>query len=123
MPVLSFVVSGACSRFQVCILGPTSTPLFLTVLQFDLQLPCDYPHSPPLMHFHSRGHRMNPNLYVDGGICLSLLGTWKAAHESERWNEQSNMLQLLVSLQGLVVGESEPYFLEAGYMRQKGLKQ
>jgi ubiquitin-protein ligase len=30
--------------------------------------------------------RFNPNLYANGKVCLSLLGTWKGNTESENWN-------------------------------------
>ena len=29
--------------------------------------------------------RFNANLYADGKVCLSLLGTWHGNDESERW--------------------------------------
>jgi len=54
---------------------------------------------------------------------VSLLGTWSGDHV-ERWiPNQSNVLQLVISLQGLILGVKEPYFLEAGYDKQKGTKQ
>jgi len=54
---------------------------------------------------------------------LSLLGTW-AGDYAERWiPNQSNILQLVVSLQGLILGVKDPYFLEAGYDKQRGTKQ
>ena len=109
--------------YKVLLVGVADTPYYCNLFQFDMVLPPDYPASPPTMHFHSRGHRMNPNLYLDGTVCLSLLGTWKAAQESQRWNAESNLLQLLVSLQGLVIGLSDPYYTEAGYDRQLGQAQ
>ena len=44
--------------------------------------------------------RINPNLYEDGTVCLSLLGTWSGKEETEEWNVNSNLLQLVVSIQG-----------------------
>jgi len=73
--------------------------------------------------FNSWGWRLHPNLYADGKVCLSLLGTW-SGDEVENWNpRESNILQLVVSLQGLILGVKEPYFLEAGYEKQKGTTQ
>ena len=45
---------------------------------------------------HSYVHnRFNPNLYADGKVCLSLLGTWHGGDSSEKWNPlQSNLLQV-----------------------------
>lgn len=47
-------------------------------------------------------------------MCLSLLKTWTGTG-NEVWNaESSTVLQLLLSLQALVLNE-KPYFNEAGY--------
>jgi len=77
----------------------------------------------PRFFYNSGGYKLHPNLYEDGSVCLSLLGTWDGDY-SERWiSNQSNILQLVVSLQGLILGVKEPYFLEAGYDKQRGTKQ
>ena len=57
--------------------GPAGTPYEGGLFVFDVQLRSDYPASPPLVTYisHSR-EKLNPNLYVDGKVCLSLLGTW-----------------------------------------------
>lgn len=53
---------------------------------------------------------------------MSLLGTW-TGDESEMWNpKKSNILQLIISIQGLILGVAEPYYLEAGYIRKKSKK-
>jgi hypothetical protein len=67
-----------------------------------------------LVHYHSGGLRLNPNLYGCGKVCLSLLGTW-SGHGCEQWNPaQSTMLQVLVSIQALILNEM-PYFNEPGF--------
>lgn len=67
-----------------------------------------------LVHYHSGGLRINPNLYDCGKVCLSLLGTW-SGHGCEKWNPaQSTMLQVLVSIQALILND-KPYFNEPGY--------
>jgi ubiquitin-conjugating enzyme E2 O len=61
-------------------------------------------------------------LYVDGKVCVSLLGTW-SGQGSENWDPiNSNLLQVLVSIQGLIL-VSEPYFNEPGFACQKGTEQ
>ena len=45
-------------------------------------------------------------------------GTWNGKG-TEVWNSRSSLLQVLVSIQGLIL-VSEPYYNEAGYERQKG---
>ena len=60
------------------------------------------------------GLRLHPNLYVEGKVCLSLLDTWNGKG-SQMWDpSNSNLLQVAVSLQGLVLGQAKPYFMEAG---------
>ena len=42
-------------------------------------------------------YRFNPNLYADGKVCLSLLGTWHGGDSSEKWDpERSNLMQVEV---------------------------
>lgn len=56
---------------------------------------------------------------MDGKVCLSLLNTW-TGKGNEVWDpSSSSILQVLVSLQGLVLN-SKPYFNEAGYEKQVG---
>ena len=87
-----------------------------------MQLSPSYPKLPPNFHYHSYSRRLNPNLYVDGKVCVSLLGTW-SGQGSENWDpNNSNLLQVLVSIQGLIL-VSEPYFNEPGYACQKGTPQ
>lgn len=67
-----------------------------------------------LVYYHSGGLRLNPNLYNCGKVCLSLLGTWSGSG-CEKWNSaHSTMLQVLISIQALVLNE-KPYFNEPGY--------
>ncbi len=102
--------------------GPRRTPYEDGVFLFDFQLSSDYPQSPPTCHYHSYcSDRLNPNLYEDGKVCVSLLGTW-SGKGTETWSPNSNLLQLLVSIQGLIL-VGEPYYNEAGYERHRGTQQ
>ena len=57
--------------------GPTRTPYEDGLFLFDIQLPNIYPAVPPLFRYLSQcGGRLNPNLYDNGKVCVSLLGTW-----------------------------------------------
>ncbi|THD24346.1 Ubiquitin-conjugating enzyme E2 O [Fasciola hepatica] len=106
--------------YSLMIVGPAGTPYEHGLFLFDVQLPARYPSVPPQVHYYAFGtERVNPNLYVKGHVCLSLLGTW-AGEDSENWSaENSNLLQLVVSLQGLILN-SEPYFNEAGFEACRG---
>ncbi|KEF60832.1 uncharacterized protein A1O9_02394 [Exophiala aquamarina CBS 119918] len=99
------------------IIGPRDTPYENAPFLIDLYLPERFPTDPPLAHFHSWTSglgRINPNLYEEGKICLSLLGTWASKHDCEKWSEKATLLQLLVSLQGLVFVK-KPFYNEAGF--------
>ncbi|XP_045602323.2 (E3-independent) E2 ubiquitin-conjugating enzyme UBE2O isoform X2 [Procambarus clarkii] len=108
--------------YSVMIRGPERTPYEDGLFFFDFQLSADYPRAPPLCHYVTYcSDKLNPNLYEDGKVCVSLLGTW-SGKGTEVWTSQSNLLQVIISIQGLIL-VSEPYFNEAGYERQKGTQQ
>lgn len=108
--------------YSVMIRGPERTPYEDGLFFFDFQLSADYPRAPPLCHYVTYcSDKLNPNLYEDGKVCVSLLGTWNGKG-TEVWTSQSNLLQVIISIQGLIL-VSEPYFNEAGYERQKGTQQ
>jgi ubiquitin-conjugating enzyme E2 O len=104
---------------RAVIIGAPGTPYHDGLFFFDIFLPTDYPYEPPQVHYISGGLRLNPNLYESGKVCLSLLNTW-AGTGTEVWNPgSSTILQVLLSLQALVLNE-KPYFNEAGYDKQMG---
>ncbi|KAF8031164.1 hypothetical protein BT93_D0385 [Corymbia citriodora subsp. variegata] len=104
---------------RAAIVGPPGTPYHDGLFFFDIFLPPEFPNEPPMVHYHSGGLRVNPNLYESGKVCLSLLNTWTGSG-SEVWNPgSSTVLQVLVSLQALVLND-KPYFNEAGYDKQLG---
>lgn len=80
--------------------GPEKTPYEDGLFVFDFQLSPNYPNEPPLCHYISYcSDRLNPNLYEDGKVCVSLLGTW-SGKGTELWSSSSNLLQVIVSIQG-----------------------
>ncbi|KAL4308092.1 hypothetical protein GQ457_01G000340 [Hibiscus cannabinus] len=99
---------------RAAIMGPSGTPyhdgLSFSIVSSSLQ----YPNVPPLVYYHSGGLRLNPNLYSCGRVCLSLLGTWHG-RDTEMWIPgKSTMLQVLVSIQALILN-AKPFFNEPGY--------
>ncbi|KAF1833662.1 hypothetical protein BDW02DRAFT_569865 [Decorospora gaudefroyi] len=103
---------------RVLVIGPNDTPYEYAPFVIDFHLGSTYPHAAPEAFFHSwtQGNGpVNPNLYEDGKICLSLLGTWHTDERNESWSQaKSTLLQVLVSIMGLVLVK-EPYYNEAGY--------
>ncbi|EME83255.1 uncharacterized protein MYCFIDRAFT_84921 [Pseudocercospora fijiensis CIRAD86] len=116
---------------RVLIIGPTETPYANVPFVMDFYLPPTFPTDPPQAFFHSWPAqasiggtigRVNPNLYEDGKICLSILGTWEG-DKGESWSPtKSTLLQVLVSLLGLVLVR-EPYYNEAGYEALVGTEE
>lgn len=107
---------------RVLIIGPHDTPYEYAPFMVDFHLCSSFPQTPPEAFFHSwtNGNgAVNPNLYEDGKICLSLLGTWHTDESNESWNSaRSTLLQVLVSIMGLVLVK-DPYYNEAGYDVQR----
>jgi ubiquitin-conjugating enzyme E2 O len=128
---------------RAVMIGPQGTPYHDGLFFFDAHFPPSYPTIPPVsiqslsvwyvihfhiwikkivlmplqvVHYHAGGLRLNPNLYACGKVCLSLLGTWQGK-SCEKWNPaQSTMLQVLISIQALVLNE-KPFYNEPGHER------
>ena len=83
--------------WRVMITGPEDTPYSCGCFVFDVYFPAMYPTVPPKVNLQTTGGgsvRFNPNLYADGKVCLSLLGTWNG-HKSESWDPKvSSIIQV-----------------------------
>lgn len=98
--------------------GPEDTPYQGCLFIFDIQLSSEHPNKPPKVHYWSFCHqKLNPNLYSNGMVCLSLLGTWQGV-SIERWTVKSTIFQLLISIQGLILVQ-EPYYNEPAFHNAK----
>ena len=115
-------------KLRVLILGPEDTPYANGCFLFDVTMGNDYPHMPPKVQFlttssflsaSDRKVRFNPNLYECGKVCLSLLGTWSGPG----WSKESTLLQVLISIQSLILGTADPYFNEPGYEGTQNTKR
>lgn len=68
---------------KAVIIGPEGTPYANGIFEFDLFCDANFPNKPPMVQFKTTGGGrvdFNPNLYADGKVCLSLLGTWQGTH-------------------------------------------
>jgi len=92
------------------IIGPSETPYFGGFYFFELQFPQDYPHSPPTVIYNTNGDniRFNPNLYVNGKVCISLLNTWRG----EQWTSCQTISTILLNLCTLLC--NDPLLNEPG---------
>ncbi|VDK45596.1 unnamed protein product [Cylicostephanus goldi] len=118
------VDEGRCDIIKVLISGPDDTPYANGLFEFDVFFPTSYPYSPPKCAFLTTGAgnvRFNPNLYNDGKICLSILGTWEGRPE-EKWSSYCSLMQVLVSIQGLIFVK-HPYFNEPGFEKYQGTEK
>ncbi|KAL8910696.1 MAG: hypothetical protein Q9171_004031 [Xanthocarpia ochracea] len=98
---------------RVLIVGSSGTPYAHAPFLFDITLHKRFPTEAPTAFFHSWSNgvgKVNPNLYEDGKVCLSLLGTWRGDDDGEEWVAgKSTVLQIIVSLLGLVLVK-EPFY-------------
>ncbi len=78
------------------IIGPNDTPYFGGNYFFEFSYPTDYPHSPPKVKYltNSNNIRFNPNLYVCGKVCVSLLNTWSG----DQWTSCQTISTVLLTL-------------------------
>jgi ubiquitin-protein ligase len=108
---------------RMLVTGPKDTPYDSGCLIFDIYTPENYPsHCPDFKFMNHGGKRFNPNLYGCGKVCLSILGQsyiGPSASKSEKWNDTSSLLQVMVSIQSQILIEN-PYFNEPGYESSMG---
>ena len=109
--------SNSMDKLKVLIIGPEDTPYSMGCFEFDFYIPCNYPKKPPLCRLattRNNTFKFNPNLYANGKVCLSLIGTWSGPPE-EQWNPQvSTLFQVFVSIQSLILVPN-PFYNEPGY--------
>jgi ubiquitin-protein ligase len=68
---------------------------------FHIRFSDDYPMSPPIVKFCSSDGktRLNPNLYIEGKVCLSILGTW----QGDPWTSVMTIKTVILSIMALVM--------------------
>ena len=95
----------------IMIIGPQDTPYQNGYYFFHLTFPGNYPFAPPVVKLMTQGHwvRFNPNFYVNGKVCISILNTWKGP----QWTSCLNLKQIVLSLQSLM--NNNPLINEPGW--------
>jgi ubiquitin-protein ligase len=106
---------------KIMMIGDENTPYEYGIFYFYLKFPDNYPFAPPMMKFlTSNGKtRFNPNLYINGKICLSLLNTW----DGPRWTACNTLKSILISIKSMILGVEYPLENEPGYMLKTEQKQ
>lgn len=111
-------------NIKALIIGPKDTPYENGFYLFDINFPNDYPFSPPKVKFltYEYGIRFNPNLYINGKVCLSILGTWSGPS----WTTCLNLNTVLLSIQSLLCNnpiQNEPGFENENSERSKNYSE
>jgi len=106
-------------KLNVLMIGPTNTPYEHGFYFFNIEIPKDYPFSPPKVKYCTQNGktRFNPNLYVNGKVCLSIINTWSGPG----WTSCNSISTVLLSIQALVFIEN-PLHNEPGYEKENGIK-
>jgi len=108
------------TKLHAIIIGPDDTPYEAGIFRFQVTILPNYPHCSPRVKFLTTDNgrvRFNPNLYADGTVCLSILGTW----EGPGWTAAMSISSVLLSIRSLLC--EEPYYNEPGYKAGTRQKQ
>jgi len=92
------------------IIGPNNTPYDNGYYFFEFKYPDNYPFSPPTVTFktYDGRTRFNPNLYINGYVCLSVLNTWPG----DKWSSCQSIRSILLCLSTLF--NENPLYNEPG---------
>ena len=98
-------------HLKAMIIGPEGTPYEKGFFFFDIEFTKKYPFEPPKVKFITGdgNTRFNPNLYIKGKVCLSILGTWSGPS----WTSSQNLSTVLLSIQSLL--NENPIINEPGW--------
>jgi len=94
------------------VIGPKDTPYEDGFYFFHFKFPHDYPFSPPkvvfMTHDGRNKTRFNPNLYINGKVCLSVLNTWRG----DGWTACQTISTVLLTLVSILT--EKPLLNEPG---------
>jgi ubiquitin-protein ligase len=104
-------------KIKVLMIGPSNTPYEYGYYFFNLEMPNNYPFSPPKVSYCTQNGktRFNPNLYTNGKVCLSIINTWSGP----KWSSCNSISTVLLSIQALVF-VNNPLHNEPGYEKENG---
>lgn len=96
---------------KALIIGPKESPYQNGYYFFDIIYPQNYPQTSPKVTLYTLNKyvRFNPNLYTNGKVCLSILGTWSGPG----WTPCLSTNEVLLSIQSLL--NNNPIQNEPGY--------
>lgn len=99
-------------HIKAMIIGNEGTPYEDGFHFFDINVPETYPMDPPKVKYMTGDGRtrFNPNLYVEGKVCLSIINTWSGP----KWSPIMTFGQVLLSIKSMILIEN-PLTNEPGY--------
>lgn len=101
-------------KWYIMIMGTQDTPYEFGYYFFEMNIQPDYPMVPPILKFMTKDSKMtrfNPNLYVEGKVCLSLLNTWKGP----AWTPVNSIKSVLITIQSMVFVDNPLVNNEPGF--------
>ncbi|KAI1322188.1 ubiquitin-conjugating enzyme [Xylariaceae sp. FL0255] len=115
-------------NIKALIIGPNDTPYKFGFFEFAVKFNKGYPDKAPSVTCTTTNGgrcRFNPNIYANGKVCLSILGTWRG-EPGEEWSAAQGLESILLSIQSLMSSnpyENEPGFEEANEPSDKKLQE
>jgi len=99
------------------LIGQSGTPYYGGFYFFDITFPDEYPFSPIRVKSLTQDGRtrFNPNMYIEGKVCLSILNTWS---DGPQWTSIQNLGSVLIAIMSAVLNENplenEPAYTNCG---------
>jgi len=118
LSMIRFVWSPDSPQYLKFIIVSENEPYLGGMFEFHAFFPEDYPLNPPKVQLITTGNntiRFNPNLYADGKVCLSLLGTWSG----EQWSPAVNNLVHIIQAISVMILTDQPVQNEPAYSTDK----
>jgi len=118
-PTLHVYFGDDVTTVEALVLGPSDTPYEGGMFHFTMRFPHNYPWASPKVILRTTDNgcvRFNPNLYANGKVCLSILGTWSGP----AWSPIQTVSSVLLSIQSLM--NKYPYYNEPGYEKSNNTK-
>lgn len=115
-PIYVHAVDGRVEDITAMVVAPSNCPYESGFYVFSVRIPTTYPNEPPKVRMMTTDNgrvRMNPNLYADGKVCLSILGTWRG-ETTETWRSSYSISYVLQAIQCMILND-EPFYNEPGF--------
>jgi len=95
-----FIEEENMTKATAFMFGPKDTPYEFCPLEYTFTIPDDYPFTPPKILYRTNDGktRFHPNFYIDGKVCLSILGTYSGP----KWASSMNISTVLLSIYSLI---------------------